>query len=299
MFTRNPLRWLPALVLAGVVPAFSQPQPSPPQPALSQQPAPSQQPASSHQMQQPASTAPALPVLADQQPAQVMFVPKLPEQASPEELGDSLEARRQYQAAIESYKKVPHPNAGVWNKMGIAYQMMFNMKHATRCYREALKLNPHDSNIYNNLATVYDSQKNYRKAEHIYRKALKMDPKSPTVLKNLGTNLLMQHKYSKGWEAYTKALALDPDIFMDHDSPRVENPSTIKERGALNYYMARGCVRMGQTECALQYLRMALNEGFITPKKLADDQDFFVLRSDPGFKQLLAEQKLQKPPQNQ
>lgn len=280
MFTRDPLRWFPALVLAGVVPVFAQaPPPSYPIPPL-------------------ASTAAVPPMLADQQPPQVTFVPKAPAQITPEELGDSLEGRRQYQAAIESYKKVEHPTAGVWNKMGIAYQMMFNMKNATRCYRNALKLDRHDANIYNNLGTVYDSQKDYRKAERLYRKALKINPKSATVLKNLGTNLLIQHKYTKGWEAYTQALAIDPDIFMDHDSPRVENPSTVKERGALNYFMARGCVRMGQTECALQYLRMALNEGFITPKKLAEDQDFFILRANPGFKQLLAEQQQQKPPQN-
>lgn len=237
-----------------------------------------------------------MPALADKQPAEAVFVPHPLPNATPEQIGDSLEGRQRYQAAIDAYKKIQPPTAEVWNKLGIAHQMMFNLKQATRCYREAIKLDHRNANFFNNLGTVYDSQKNYHQAQRLYQKALKIDPKSPTVLKNLGTNLLMQHKYSKGWEAYTKAIAIDPEIFMDPNGPRVENPSTVKDRGAMNYYMARGCVRMGQTGCALEYLRRALNEGFVTPKKLAQDQDFTILRGDPAFQQLLAEQQKQPRP---
>ncbi len=206
-----------------------------------------------------------------------------------EELGDTLTVHRRYQAAIAEYAKAV-PSATLWNKMGIAYQMMFNLKDATRYYRESLKLDPHNSQVLNNLATVYDSQKQYGTAEHLYRKALKADPRSPLILKNLGTNLLAQHKYNRGWEEYQKAMALDPQIFEDRNSPQVQNPSTVAERGAMNYYMALGCARMGQTDCALQYLRMALDEGFTSPKKVASDIAFASLRDNPGFKQMLAAQ---------
>ena len=212
-------------------------------------------------------------------------------QATPEEIGDSLEARQHYQAAIAAYAKDPHPSALIWNKMGIAYQMLFNLKNATRCYRESLKLDRRNAMVLNNLGTVYDSQKDYKAAEHMYRKALKISPKSAFVLKNLGTNLLVQHKYDKGWEEYKRALALDPRIFEDNGSPKVENPTTIQQRGAMNYFMARGCLRVGQTECAIQYLRMALDEGYTNPKKLAADIDFSTLHDNPAFKELLAEQQ--------
>jgi len=211
--------------------------------------------------------------------------------ATPEQLGDSLEARQRYQAAIAAYASDPHPTAAVWNKMGIAYQMMFNLRDATRCYKESLHLDPKNAMVFNNLATVYDSLKEYSKGEHMYHKALKVAPKSPLILKNLGTNLLIQHKYSKGWKAYEEALELDPQIFEDHDSPTVANPTSIKERGAMNYFMARGCVRMGQTACALDYLRMAINEGYTTIKKVTEDADFASLRDNPAFKELVAEQK--------
>src|SRR5450631_2340652 len=128
-------------------------------------------------------------------------------QPTPEAVGDSLMAHRRYQAAIGSYKQSPQPSAAVWNKMGIAHQMMFNLQDATRCYEESLRLEPKNVNVLNNLGTVYDSMKQYKQAVKMYHKALKVDPKSALVLKNLGTDLLAQHQYKKGWEVYKQALS--------------------------------------------------------------------------------------------
>jgi tetratricopeptide (TPR) repeat protein len=213
-------------------------------------------------------------------------------QPTQEQVADSLMAHQHYQAAIESYKKAP-PTADVWNKTGVAYQLMFNPVDAERCYQTALKLDPKNSIVINNLGTIYVSLKQYSKAEKAYRKALRLDPKSALVQKNLGTVLLAEHKYQKGWQSYQAALALDPNIFERNSAVRVENPASLQERGAMNYYMAKGCVRAGQTERAIEYLRMALNEGFTSPKKLATDSEFAALYDVPAFRQLLAEQNSQ------
>ncbi|MDE3200544.1 MAG: tetratricopeptide repeat protein [Acidobacteriota bacterium] len=209
---------------------------------------------------------------------------------TPEQLGDSMMARKRYQAAIEAYKKA-HPSATTWNKLGIAYQMMFNLNDAEESYKNSLKLDPNNSVVLNNLGTVYDSQKKYKQAEKLYRKALKSDPHSALVLKNLGTELFTRHKYEKGWEAYKAALAADPTIFSSAGRPKVENPATIKERGAMNYYMAKGCVRAGFNDRAIEYLRKALNEGFANPRMIRDDHEFAALHGNPIFEQLLSEQK--------
>lgn len=239
-----------------------------------------------------------LPAQASDQPQTPAAAPSATATTTPtrtpptaEQLGDSLAARQRYQAAIAAYSKAPEMTAPIWNKMGIAYQMMFNSKDATRCYKQSLLLDPANSQVLNNLATVYASLKEYGQADRLYRKALKADPKSALVLKNLGTDLLAEHKYNKGWEAYQQALAIDPQIFSDRDTPSVENPSSIADRGAMNYYMAAGCARAGHTDCALQYLRMAIDEGFTTRKKVANDVEFASLRDNPAFKQLLAEQQ--------
>ncbi|MGO8933903.1 MAG: tetratricopeptide repeat protein [Terracidiphilus sp.] len=239
-----------------------------------------------------------LPAQASDQPPAPAPTPPTPEAAPPahaqptaEQEGDSLTARQRYQAAIAAYSKAPQMTAEIWNRMGIDYQMMFNSSAATRCYKQSLQIDPHDPQVLNNLGTVYASLKDYGQAERLYRKALKIDPHSALILKNLGTNLLAEHRYNKGWEVYQQALAIDPQIFADNSSPAVEDPSSVAERGAMNYYMAASCARVGETACALQYLRMALDEGFTTRKKVANDSEFAGLRDNPDFKQLLAEQQ--------
>jgi hypothetical protein len=59
----------------------------------------------------------------------------------------------------------------------------------------------------------------------------------------------------------------------------------------MNYYMAKGCVRAGENDRAIQYLRMALNEGFTNPKKIEADVEFAGLLGTPAFMQLMAEQQ--------
>jgi len=213
--------------------------------------------------------------------------------ATPEQIADSLMAHQRYQAAIESYKKAPRNSADVWNKMGVAYQLLLNLDDAIRCYLQALKLDSKNAVVLNNLGTVYVTQKQFSKAEKTYRKALKLNPESALVHKNLGTALLAEHKYKQGWQEYQDALANDPDIFQHTNTVRVENPASVQERGAMNYYMAKGCVRAGQTDRAIEYLRMAINEGFTTPKKIAADQEFLALRGLPAFEQMLAAQQAQ------
>jgi len=213
--------------------------------------------------------------------------------ATPEQIADSLMAHQRYQAAIEQYKKAPRDSAEVWNKMGVAYQLMFNLDEASRCYEQALKLEPKNAIALNNLGTVYVSMKQFSRAEKTYRKALKLDPKSALVHKNLGTALLAEHKYQKGWAEYQNALTADPEIFQRNNSVRVENPASVQDRGAMNYYMAKGCVRAGQMERAIELLRMSINEGFTTPKKIAADEEFASFRDVPAYQQMIASQSAQ------
>lgn len=211
-------------------------------------------------------------------------------QASPtdEQIGDSFMAHQRYQAAIDAYKKAPTKNPDIWNKMGIAYQLMFNLTDAMHCYRTSFKLNPRNSTVLNNLGTVYDALKQYHNAEKMYRKALKLDPQSALIRKNLGTNLLAQHKYEKGWAEYVAALKIDPQIFDHNSRPRIENPASVSDRGAMNFYMAKGCMRAGMPDRAVEYLRLAINEGYTSPKKIIADNEFATLHNLPAFQQLIS-----------
>jgi Flp pilus assembly protein TadD len=209
---------------------------------------------------------------------------------SSEELGDGLMAHKQYEAAIHAYKRVTPKSADVLNKTGIAYQMMFDNDDALRCYLEAAKLEPSNSNALNNIGTVYVSLKDLKSAERYYRKALKIDPKSAVLLKNIGSVMLARRKFEEGGKYYAAALKIDPNIFKPSETPTISNPSSEQEVGAVNYYMAIGCARAGMTSCAVDYLRMALNEGYTNPRKIAADSDFASIRGLPEFEQLMESQ---------
>jgi pentatricopeptide repeat protein len=211
-------------------------------------------------------------------------------QPTPEQVGDSLMAHQRYQAAIEEYRKAAPTSISALNKMGVAYQLMFNSNDAAKCYQAALKRDPKNAIAWNNMGSVYMSQKLYATAEKTYKKAVKLDPKTALFRKNLGTAMLAERKYKKGWEEYQAALALDPNVFSHNGNVRVENPSSVQDRGAMNFYMAKGCVKAGMPDKAVYYLRLALNEGFTTPKKIMADAELASLHDNPEFQQMMAAQ---------
>jgi Tfp pilus assembly protein PilF len=212
-------------------------------------------------------------------------------QLTPEDRGNMLLAERRYQAAIEAFKQAPHPSADDWNRMGIAYQQLFNNTDAMRCFQVSLKLNPRNGTVLNNIGTIYVSFKDYRSADRYYRKALKLEPQSAPILKNYGTELMLRRKYKEGGQMYAKAATIDPEIFESRSGFSVSDPTSTKDRGAMNYYMARTCARAGMTGPAIDYLRKALSEGYVDPQKIMADGEFAGLRGIPDFERLLMEQK--------
>lgn len=241
----------------------------------------------------PSNPSSGSPAAATAQPAASQTSQKAALQGPPptqEQLGDIFAARQRYQAAIEAYKKAPQDSSDVWNKMGIAYQMMFDLSDASRCYLASLKINPRNASVLNNLGTTYDALKQYNDAERMYRRALKIEPHSAVTLKNLGTSQMAEHKYKPGWQSYQAALAINPHIFEDQQGPQAGNPTTAQNRGAMNFYMAKSCVRAGMNDRAIEFLRLALNEGFTSPKKIIADREFAALQGIPAFEQMLAAQ---------
>lgn len=180
--------------------------------------------------------------------------------------------------------------ARLWEKTGVAYEMLRDSSDALRCYRKALALNPNYAAAWNNLGTLYGLQQNYKEADRMYRRALELDPNSAQFLRNFGTNLMAEHKFAQGWDAYQGALAIDPNVFTEVDGPIIGNTASVHERGAMYYYIALGCVSAGDSACAVKNLRAAIARGFASPKKVAADHRFQSLRRNRAFQQLLQEE---------
>jgi Tfp pilus assembly protein PilF len=175
--------------------------------------------------------------------------------------------------------------------MGIAYQQMFDINDAMRCFQASLKLNPKNADVLNNIGTIYVSLKDFRSADKSYRKALKLDPRSAVILKNYGTELMLRRKYKQGDRMYAKAASIDPTIFQGSSGFSVADPTSTRDRGAMNYYMAKTCARAGLKGVAIGYLRKALSEGYVDRQRIMADNEFANLRGMPDFERLLTEQK--------
>jgi len=212
---------------------------------------------------------------------------------TPEDLGNLQLARKRYQAALQAFIQVSPKSAVVWNKIGIANQQMFMTDEAQRSYEKALKLDPKNPDVLNNLASVYYSLKEYSIAEHYYRKALKFNPNSALIYKNLGTDLLAADKFKKGWNCYQTAISMNPEIFDRGSQLRIGEPTAVQKRGAMNFYLAKSYAQVGMQERAVDYLRMAIDEGFTDRKRVLADKEFASLRGSTAFERLIAEQQMQ------
>jgi tetratricopeptide (TPR) repeat protein len=225
--------------------------------------------------------------VSDSTPQQSPGTSVTPEEAN----GDILMAQKKYQAAIREFAKAPQNSAVVCNKTGMAYHYMFNMAAAKSYYERALKLDPKYPQAMNNLAAVLYGEKKYGQAEKLYKKALKLSPRDASIYSNLGTLYFVRGDTTKGSEAYRKAFSIDPRIFERSASSGLGEGISTQQRALMNYSLAKTYANVGMNERALQYLRMALDEGFKDRKKLMEDKEFADLRATPEFQQLVAERR--------
>jgi tetratricopeptide (TPR) repeat protein len=124
----------------------------------------------------------------------------------------------------------------------------------------------------------------------MYRKALALEPRSAAVQLNLGTDLIAEHRYEDGWKHYQAALKIDPHAFENTGSLRIGNPALSQERGAVNYYLARGFAA-GKMSTAIDHLRKALDQGFTNPRKIEADRSFASLHNIPAYQDLLSDSR--------
>jgi tetratricopeptide (TPR) repeat protein len=196
-----------------------------------------------------------------------------------------------YREAVDSYRESPQDSAIIWNKIGIAYHQLMDLKTAKKHYEKSVKMNPKYAEAINNLGAVHYSLKNYRKAIGYYKRALRLTPYSASIHSNLGTAHFARKKYKEAFEAYQKALSLDPEVFEHRSSfGSLLQERNVQDRARFHYYLAKTYAAAGHVERALAYLRKALEEGLRGKEKeqIPEVAEFAVLRDNPEFQQLMA-----------
>ena len=209
---------------------------------------------------------------------------------STETRGDIYMARKMYREAIDMYRQGPANSAVLANKIGIAFHQMSQLDLARKNYQKAVKLDPKYPEAINNLGTVYYSQKDYARAIRYYKRALKYSQESASMYSNLGSAYFGRKDYKMATECYQHALQLDPDVFEHHSNfGTLMMERDVEERATYHLYMAKMYAKTGANERALIYLRKALEEGVKDREKIPNIPEFAVLKKDPAFAQLLAE----------
>ncbi len=216
--------------------------------------------------------------------------PAKPEPLTPEKRGDIFMARKMYREAIEQYREMPESYL-IFNKIGIGYHQLMDLKTARRYYERAIKANPKYSEAVNNLGTIYYANRSYGRAVRQYKKALKLSPDSASIFSNLGTAFFARKQYKDAFESYQKALELDPDVFEHKGASGVLlQERSVEERSRFHFYLAKVYAKSGMTERALLYIRKALEEGFKERNKFLEEPEFASLQENAEFKLLMAQE---------
>ncbi len=208
---------------------------------------------------------------------------------SPEMRGDIFMARKMYREAIDMYRSVPETPV-IDNKIGIAFHQMLDFKLAREWYQRAVHLKPDYGEAINNLGTVFYGQKQYKKSITYYKRALKSAGPTAAVYANLGASYFARRDFKQASRYYEKALAIDPEV-LEHRGGfgTIMQERTVTDLALFHLYIAKAYAKAGKNDEALIYLRKALEEGLKERKKLPDVPEFAVLKDDPGFKLLLAQ----------
>jgi tetratricopeptide (TPR) repeat protein len=95
--------------------------------------------------------------------------------------------QKQYADAVNAYERIPaaQRNAGIYNRLGIAYHLSNQHRAAENAYRAALRLQPDNADVLNNLAVLYYSQQKFNDAERQIRRAIEKNPESGVLRGNL------------------------------------------------------------------------------------------------------------------
>ncbi len=209
---------------------------------------------------------------------------------SPEMRGDIYMARKMYREAIDMYREGPPNSPILANKIGIAFHQLLLLNLAKKNYERAIKLDPKYSEAINNLGTIYYADKSYKHSISLYKRALRYGPPTASIYANMGAAYFSRKDYKRASLCYEQALKLDPDVFERHGTfGTLMQERTVEERAMFHLYLAKMYAKAGANDRAIIYLRKALEEGVKDRKKIPDIPEFASLKTDPAFKQLLAE----------
>lgn len=207
------------------------------------------------------------------------------------ERADIFLARRNYPAAIDLLKDAihqHHADASIYNRLGIAYQEVSNLRQAEKNYKNALKRDHKNPTYLNNLGTVYYMRRKYKDAAKQFTGAIQLDTTVATYYVNLGGAEFAQKHFQPALAAYRQALRLDPNsLFPTTGASPIVQDITGQDTPRFHYDLSRLFCSMGMLDDAVHQFRQAYEQHYSDIKKSLTDPEFAPLRARPEYKALM------------
>ncbi len=203
-----------------------------------------------------------------------------------EHLGRGLAAMRQgdFQRAVEELGRAVSlrpDSARAHNYLGMAYLEVKELDRAAASFEQAIALDPTFAAAHNNLGSLHSLRGEHERAAEQFRKAVELAPGLAAAHYNLANALLALGRREEAEGYLVAAIRLDPDLLESGRSLAV--PVSAEQLGGAetSFLYAKLYAAAGNVEKAAAYLEKARREGFRDWERIATEQEFESVRSDP------------------
>ena len=206
-----------------------------------------------------------------------------------ETLGDQARAAKEYQQAIDYFEAAIRRNGGnavLYNKEGLTYLKMGNVRGARFSFQKSIKHNSKYADAINNLGAVYYMQKEYGNAAKHFKKAVALDETRSVFHVNLGAAWFGQKKLDRAIAEYARALELNPDALTSGNGGVAAQIASPEERARYSYMLAKIFAQRGDADQCLKQLRRAKEEGYRELANVYKDTEFASLWKDPRLAEI-------------
>ncbi len=148
-------------------------------------------------------------------------------------LGTVIRATGRVEESLEFLRQALQINpldSEICSNLGNALLDLGRVKEAEEYYREAIRLKPDFAEAQHNLGTSLVALRSLQEAEVCYREAIRTRPTFAEAYSNLGNVLKELHKRSEAEASYREAIRLNPKLSAAHNSLG----SFLRENGKLH-----------------------------------------------------------------
>ena len=207
-----------------------------------------------------------------------------------EAAGDAARAVKNYEQALDYFQAAlrrNNKNSVIYNKLGLTYLRMNNLRAAKFNFDKAVKRNSKFADAINNVGAVYFMQKEYGAATRQFKKAIALDETRSAFHVNLGASWFAQKKLDRALAEYARALELNPDALTSSNSGVAAQIASPEERARYAFMLAKIFAQRGDADMCIKNLRKAKEEGYRELANVYKEAEFASVRTDPRLAEIV------------